>query len=469
MLEPLLDKNTIEKVLGQMLGCGGDWSELFLEHTENNSILAEDDKLEKISSGTDQGVGLRLVKLPYTYYAATSALSPETLLALAKELAEAAARYSKDICLPTAPPIAAFQTRTPVPAHYKILPGTVPLTQKLEKVLTANTTARGLDKRIRQVTVGYRDTTQNILVADSNGLYVHDRRVRTRLVVNVTAQENAVLQTGYEGPAGLSGFEFFDDNIPEEIATEATERALLMLSAKPAPAGKMQVVLSGEAGGTLIHEACGHAFEADFIFKKTSVFHDKLGQQVLSPLITVIDDGSMTGHFGSGQVDDEGTSCRKNILVENGRIAGFMHDRVNAALLKMNTTGNGRRESFRNRPVPRMTNTYIAPGKHDPQEIIASVKDGLLVRKMGGGQVDITSGDFVFEVTESFLIRNGKIAHPVRGATLVGNGPKILAAVDMVGNDLHFMPGVCGKGDSAPVTDGQPTLRIPEITVGGIV
>ncbi|MFC1517528.1 TldD/PmbA family protein [Candidatus Margulisiibacteriota bacterium] len=203
--------------------------------------------------------------------------------------------------------------------------------------------------------------------------------------------------------------------------------------------------------------------------KKTSVFHDKLGQQILSPIVTIIDDGSIPGHFGSAQYDDEGTPCQKNILVENGKIVRFMQDRLHASLLKMPLTGNGRRESFRNRPIPRMTNTYIAPGQHDPNEIIASIQNGLLVRKMGGGQVDITSGDFVFEVTESFLIKNGRIAHPVRGATLVGNGPQVLASVDMVGNDLFFIPGVCGKGDHAPVTDGQPTLRIPEITVGGLI
>lgn len=449
-----------------MLRHGGSWSELFYEHTVNNSIFAEDSKVEKISSGIDQGIGLRLVRMPFTYYASTTDISLKNLLRIAEDLASAARSATKDTVIST-------NGHRDIPAAnactYKILPDTVSLPRKIEKVLLANEIARAMDERIRQVSVGYRDTDQQVLIANSDGLYVPDRRVRTRLTVQVTAKDGDILQTGYEGPAGLTGFEFFDTHPPEEIATEAAERALLMLEAKPAPAGRMQVVLAGEAGGTLIHEACGHAFEADFIQKKTSIFFDKLGQQVLSPLVTVIDDGTMPGHFGSACVDDEGTPRQNNILVDKGRVAGFMQDRVNAALLNMAVTGNGRRESFRNRPVPRMTNTYIAPGTHDPNEIIASVKNGLLVRKMGGGQVDITSGDFVFEVTESFMIENGKITYPVRGATLVGNGPQVLKAVDMVGNDLFFMPGVCGKGDSAPVTDGQPTLRIPEITVGGIV
>ncbi len=466
MPDRILGRDRIEQLLHLMQHESGGWAEIFLEDTRNTSLFAEDNKLEKISSGHDRGIGLRIVKLPYTYYASSSDLSLETLTRIARELAQASKERSIELTPGKALVLPNTFGNAPV---YLQLPHTVPLTAKTEKVLAANAAARAMDKRLRQVTIGYRDTEQHVLIANSDGLYVKDTRVRTRLVAQVTAQDGTVLQTGFEGPAGLCGFEFFDTHSPEEIATEAAERALLMLEAKPAPAGKMQVVLAGEAGGTLIHEACGHAFEADFIQKKTSVFRDKLGVQALSPLVTVIDDGTLPGHFGTALVDDEGTPRQRTVLAENGFIKRFIQDRVNAQLLGMPLTGNGRRESYRNRPVPRMTNTFIAPGKSDPQEIITSVKNGLLVRKMGGGQVDITSGDFVFEVTEGFLIRNGKMSHAVRGATLVGNGPQVLAAVDMVGTDLHFIPGVCGKGDSAPVTDGQPTLRIPEITVGGIV
>ncbi|MBU0581373.1 MAG: TldD/PmbA family protein [Candidatus Margulisbacteria bacterium] len=457
----------IQNILKTSLKNGGDWAEIFLEHTSHNGLLAEDNKIEKISSGIIQGAGLRIIKLPHTYYASTTDYNYENLLKLAKELATALSQNTKDISL--SQNIAKSINASPqADIIYKQFPENIPLVKKINKILLANAVAQKIDPRIKQITIGYRDTTQDVLIVNSEGLFIQDQRIRTRFTTQVIAQEKEILQTGYEGPGALEGFEFFEHNLPEEIATEAAERALLMLEAKPAPSGTMQVVLAGEAGGTLIHEACGHAFEGDFIYKKTSVFHDKLGQQILSPLITIVDDGSIPGHFGTGRYDDEGTPSQKNVLVEKGKIIKFMQDRVHASLLNMPLTGNGRRESFQNRAIPRMTNTYIAPGQHDPNEIIASIKDGLFVRKMGGGQVDITSGDFVFEVTESFLIKNGRISHPVRGATLVGNGPKILASVDMVGNDLFFIPGVCGKGDHAPVTDGQPTLRIPEIVVGGI-
>jgi TldD protein len=275
------------------------------------------------------------------------------------------------------------------------------------------------------------------------------------------------MQTGYEAPGGSCGFELLDEYPPEEMARLAAERALLMLTAKHAPAGKMQVVLAAEAGGTLIHEACGHAFEADFILKGTSVYLGKQSKKVASPLITVYDDGTLKGKFGTYRFDDEGSPSNNTVLIEKGILKNYLTDYYNGKALNLPLSGNGRRESYRSHPIPRMTNTYIAPGKSLPQEIIDSVKDGLLVRKMGGGEVDVTNGDFVFEVTEGYLIENGKIKHPVRGAILIGNGPRVLESIDMVGEDLEFQTGVCGKFDHAPVADGQPTIRIPEIVVGG--
>jgi TldD protein len=316
--------------------------------------------------------------------------------------------------------------------------------------------------------VRYGDTTQDIFIANSDGLQVSDTRTRIRMYVECVAAQKETVQTGMEAPGAHAGLEFFNLNRADEIAATAARRAILNLSARPAPAGTFMVVLAGEAGGTLVHEACGHALEADFIYKKTSIFTDQLNKQVVSPLVTVIDDGTLPGYFGTLGYDDEGTRTNKNILIENGIIKKFMNDRLSAKILNVPATGNGRRESYRNKPVPRMTNTYIAAGNSKPEDIIASVQDGILVKKMGGGQVDITNGDFVFEVTEGYLIKNGKVTDPIRGATLVGNGPQTLSLVDQVGNDLSFIPGICGKYDSAPVTDGLPTLRIKELVVGGI-
>ena len=285
--------------------------------------------------------------------------------------------------------------------------------------------------------------------------------------MNVVAEDKGILQTGYEAPGGTCGFELLDEFPPEATAEIAADRAIRMLTAKHAPAGKMPVVLMGTAGGTLIHEAVGHGLEADFIVKGVSVYAGKIGQKVASSLVTVIDDGSLFNKYGAFRFDDEGNPSKRNVVIENGILRGYLTDRYNADLLKLPYSGNGRRESFRTKPVPRMTNTYIDNDSTDPQEIISSVKNGLMVKKMGGGQVNVVSGDFVFDATECYLIENGKIGDPVRGASLVGNGPKILEQIDMVGTDIEYQAGVCGKYDHVPVGDGQPTLRIPEITVGG--
>jgi len=452
----------LKKALNKALSRGGDFAEIFLEKSKSNSILLEDNRIEKVKSDYDQGVAVRVIAGEQTAYGYTNDLSEEKLMQTAQAVSESLAMGKKDaeINLTQQQPVR-VQTIQDAPEKTSIA-------QKAKFLNTANDTARKFDSRIKQVSVRYGDTTQDIFIANSDGLKAADTRTRIRMYVECVASHQQTVQTGMEAPGAHAGLEFFNLNSAEAIASTAARRAILNLSARPAPAGTFMVVLAGEAGGTLVHEACGHALEADFIYKKTSIFTNKIGKQVVSPLVTVIDDGTLPGYFGTLGYDDEGTRTNKNILIENGIIKKFMNDRLSAKILNVLPTGNGRRESYRNKPVPRMTNTYIAAGNSKPEDIVASVQDGILVKKMGGGQVDITNGDFVFEVTEGYLIKNGKVTDPIRGATLVGNGPQTLGLVDMVGNDLSFIPGICGKYDSAPVTDGLPTLRIKELVVGGI-
>jgi TldD protein len=334
----------------------------------------------------------------------------------------------------------------------------------------ANKAARGAGPEIKQVSVIYRDSAQDVLIASSDGAIAEDNRIHTLGVIHVVAERNGVLQTGYEPAGGLTGFELFDETPLDELARRASQKAVAMLSAKKAPGGRMPVVISSAAGGTMIHEAIGHGLEADLVQQGLSVFSNKTGQLVASPLITVIDDSTLPGRRGSFRFDDEGTPSQRTVLVEKGVLTGYMYDRLTSMKDKKPSSGNGRRESYKHRPIPRMTNTFIAPGSSNPEEIIKSVEKGFFVKKMGGGQVNTATGEFVFEVSEGYLIEKGVLGEPVRGATLIGNGPEILKSIDMVGSDLGFAIGTCGKDmQGVPVSDAMPTVRIPEIVVGGTV
>ena len=457
----MLSTRELEEILGIALKTGGDFAEIFIERSKGTSVICEDGKIEKVTSGIDGGAGIRVILGDTASYACTTDTSFSSL----KNTAEAASRsFSSN------KKVSGFSLKPEISTlsyPIKLRPDELPIERKTGIVLEANKIARSYGDKIIQVTVSYGDSNQAVTIANSEGTYVEDNRIRTRFVINVIAAKDGILQTGYEGPGGSCGFELFEKHPVEKISRLATERALKMLDAPPAPSGKMPVVLSSQAGGTMIHEACGHALEADFILKGTSVFGEKLGKKVASELITVIDDATLPGNFGSFRFDDEGTPSQRTILIEKGILKGFMSDKYTAKRINISPTGNGRRQSFRTKPVPRMTNTFIAQGNMDPEEIITSIKNGLLVKKMGGGEVDVVNGDFVFDILEGYLIEDGKIKHPVRGAILTGNGPKILEIIDMVGNDLEFTPGVCGKYDHAPVSDAQPTIRIPEIIVGG--
>ncbi|HEY3347430.1 MAG TPA: TldD/PmbA family protein, partial [Nitrospirota bacterium] len=347
-------------------------------------------------------------------------------------------------------------------------PEGVDIARKLALVRSMDGAARAADGRVSQVMVMYRDTVQDITIASSDGFLAKDQRHYTVAAANVIAKDANSVQTGYESAGGNAGLEIFKTTLPELIGEKAAKRATQALTARKAPGGSMPVVLSSEAGGTMVHEAVGHGLEADLAQNGLSVYTGKIGEQIGSSLVTVLDDATIPGKRGSFRFDDEGIEAQKTVLVENGVLKGFMYDRLTAMKDKAVSTGNGRRDSYQSRPIPRMTNTLIAPGASDPADIIRACEKGLLIKKMGGGQVNTVNGDFVFEINEAFIIENGQVGEPVRGATLVGNGPQVLKDIAMVGTDLGYSIGTCGKdSQGAPVSDAQPTLLISNIVVGG--
>ena len=454
-------------VLKKALKNGGEYADLFIERSTPFSIICESGRVEKVLSGLDCGAGVRLIFGHRTAYAYSNDISLPALLSLADAVSQAVAgevSVSRNAVMDL--------TRKNPHVDFRIgkAPETVSTDQKVGMVLQADGIARSIDSRIRQVMVVYRENRQKVLIANSDWSLAEDERMYLTALVHVVAADGEVVQTGYEPVGGFAGMELFDRYPLEKAAETAGKRAVMMLSARKAPAGRMPVVLSSAAGGTMIHEAVGHGLEADLAQTGLSVYSNKIGQRIASPLVTVVDDATLEGKRGSFRFDDEGTEAERTVLVENGVLKTFMYDRLTAMKDGARSTGNGRRESYKHRPIPRMTNTMIAPGKSDPEEIVQTTPNGLFVSKMGGGQVNTVNGDFVFEVSEGYLIENGRIGEPVRGATLTGNGPQVLMSIDRVGSDLGFSIGTCGKdGQGSPVSDAQPTLRIPEITVGGDV
>lgn len=458
----MLSKDDLQEVLQLAVAKGGDFADIFIEEKKTVGVACEADKIERINSGIDAGAGIRVISGETTAYAYTNDLSKEGLSKIAGVVSAASAGGRQDVSfdLREVKPIVDFTIDE--------MPDKVGIDEKVDMVNRANQTARSFDNRVKQVSIGIADVIQNVVIANSAGDYVVDQRVRTRFMVNTVAAEDGIIQTGYNAVGGFAGFELFKEYAPEDVAGEAAGRAVKMLEAQPAPAGKMAVVMAGEAGGTMVHEACGHGLEADLVQKRLSVYANRKGEKVASDLVTVVDDPTIKGKYGSFRFDDEGTPGQKSVLIKDGVLEDYMYDRLTAMREKRGSSGNGRRESYQDKPIPRMTNTYIAAGKDNPETIIKHVKNGLLVKKMGGGQVNTTNGDFVFDVAEGYLIRDGEIAGPVRGATLTGNGPEVLHIVDMVGGDLGYTIGTCGKdGQGVPVSDAQPTIHIPEIVVGG--
>jgi TldD protein len=458
-----MEKREINEILKNALNSGADFAELFWEQKETALINCEENRIERINSGLEEGVGIRTIAGENTSYAFTNDLSFARLLEVAQMAGKGAQKQQEPL------EIKAFHTpQAPLKLEIKKPPREIGTEKKVQIVLEANEAARQIDPRIRQVKVNYGDVQQKVTIANSEGVFVEDLRTRTRLSVHAIAAEGNLIQTGFQSLGGSQGFELLEENDPTQIAKRAAQRAILMLSAKPAPSGKMPVVLAGKAGGTMVHEACGHGLEADLVQKGLSVYAGRKGQEVASPLITVVDDGLLSGKFGTTCYDDEGTPCGKNVLIKQGVLENYMYDLKTAKQDDVQSTGNGRRESYQSRPIPRMRNTYIASGKTDSEKIIKETKEGLLVTAMGGGQVNTINGDYVFDVAEAYVIKDGEAVYPVRGATLTGNGPETLRLVEKVGKDLDFTIGICGKeGQGVPVSDAQPTMAIRELIVGG--
>ncbi len=460
-----------QEILREALREGGEFADLFFEQTHSVVVTCEEDRIEKVVSGLDRGVGLRILFNRKTFYGFTTDLSKESLYHLARRISRSAKEGGggKTIALPQPkrPSLSSLpisNSLSPIQRH----PEKLSMEERVSVVKRANDAARRLDPHIQQVKVLYRDVDQKLSISNSEGLFVEGKRVGTVFSVQVVSSKGDVVQTGYEPAGGTMGFELFDLHPPEEVAQAAARRSLLMLSARKAPMGKMAVILSSDAGGTMIHEAIGHGLEADLAQQGLSVYSKKVGETVASPLITVVDDPTLPQRRGSYAFDDEGVASRTTILVERGVLKGYLYDRLTALEDGVESSGNGRRESYQDKPIPRMSNTMILPGKMRPEDIVHSVEKGLFVKKMGGGQVNTVNGDFIFEVNEGYLIEKGSIGEAVRGATLIGNGPKVLKDIDMLGNDIGFGIGTCGKdGQGVPVSDAQPTLRIPELVVGG--
>lgn len=462
-----LTAHDLEGYLSEALASGGDYADLYFEYLATSSIMVDESMVKSAVQGVTTGVGVRVISGERTGYAYSDDLSSEKIRKATRIAARIASGPSK-------------VEKTPVEemaGHnlYPVLTAPIEssLDDRVELVRRADVAARAYDPRVFQVTASYVDSLRHVLIATSDGTLSFDRQPMARLNVSVLARESGgPPQRGYSGGGGRISLDFFHtEKTPEHYAREAGRQAIVQLGAAPAPAGEMTVVLGPGWPGILLHEAVGHGLEADFNRKGVSAFSGRIGQKVASELCTVVDDGTIQNRRGSLNVDDEGVPTQKNVLIENGILRGYLSDKLSSRLLHNATTGNGRRQSYQHIPMPRMTNTYMMSGQSDPDEIVRSVNRGLYCPTFGGGQVDITSGNFVFSATESYLIEDGKITRPVRGATLIGNGPEALKYVSAVGADLKLDEGVgiCGKeGQSVPVGVGMPTVRIDKMTVGGV-
>ncbi len=459
-----LSKTELKEILNMALAAGADFAEIFIEQKESASISCEDSKIEKINTGIDLGMGIRVIAGESTSYVHSNDVSLQSGLNMAK-LAGQIGKANQHQCVVKEFAMPAAVT---TPTIVEVRPETVDFDEKINLLRAADAEARALDDAIRQVSLGYSDVVQRVTIANSLGTCVEDERVRIRFACNSIAQRDGQIQTGFASAGGTCGFELFREKSAAELGRESAQRAVTLLSAEPCPTGKMTVVMASEAGGTMVHEACGHGLEGDLVQKGLSAYAGKLGQTVASEKITVVDDATMDGKYGSYRYDDEGNPAQKTVLIENGVLKQYMNDYHTAKRTGAELTGNGRRESYKEKPVTRMSNTYIAPGTDKVEDIIASTDYGLYVKRMGGGQVNTLNGDYVFDVAEGYLIEHGRVTKAVRGATLAGNGPESLRNVEMVGSDFGYAIGTCGKnGQSAPVADAQPTLKIGGLTVGG--
>ncbi|MCU1486780.1 MAG: peptidase family protein [Actinomycetia bacterium] len=464
----VIDQDVLERTLSRALRNGGDFAEVFAEDRSSSSARLEDGAIEELSSGRDRGAGIRVVVRrdsgdAVTGYAHTTDLSEAGLLAAAEVAASAAhgGGGAGEVAL---------SRRDVQPAPIVRRPEDVAKADVVALLRRGEAAGRAGGAGIRQVMASVANIRRRILVANSDGLLAADDATRIRYMVQCVAAGDTGMQTGHDILSVGRGWEVFDDHPPEAIGEEAARRALLKLAARPAPSGTLPVVIAAGAGGVLFHEACGHGLEADLVDKDASVFAGQMGQRVASPLVTLVDDGTPVGEWGHLAIDDEGHPSMRNVLIEDGILTDYMWDHLRADKQGRGPSGNGRRQSYRHLPMVRMTNTYLLAGEGDPADLIAATPNGVYVKQLTGGQVNTATGDFVFGMGESYLIEDGRITEPLRESNLIGNGPRVLESIDAVAGDLEMGPGggMCGKdGQSVPVGVGQPTLRVPAMTIGG--
>lgn len=455
----------LQRYLGEALSAGGDYADVYFEHVTTTGITVDESMIKSATQGISAGCGVRVITGDRTGYAYTDDLSPEKVLNAARTAALIASGPAKT------PVVSLKESQRSSLYPVAVSPDDASISDKVELVRRADTSARGYDPRIVQVRAGYADEVRRILVIGSDGTAAEDVQPLARMSVFCIAKSGTNSSRGSAGGGGRVGLDYFQQvKTPEFFAKEAARQAIIQLDARPAPAGEMEVVLGPGWPGILLHEAVGHGLEADFNRKQISAYSGLMGRKVASEKCTVIDNGTLPSRRGSLNVDDEGSPTQSTVLIENGILKGYLSDKLSSRLMGIPDTGNGRRESYEHIPMPRMTNTYMLAGQDSPEDIIRSVKRGLYAVNFGGGQVDITNGKFVFSASEAYLIEDGAITAPVKNATLIGNGPDVLTKVSMVGNDLQLDEGVgmCGKdGQSVPVGVGIPTLKVDRLTVGG--
>ncbi|MBN1624444.1 MAG: TldD/PmbA family protein [Clostridia bacterium] len=458
----MISKNVIASVLEAAVSTGGDFAELFIEDSSKSSLNYLDGQLESSQTGRDFGVGIRIFSGLNCIYAYTNSFDQDSLVETALKAAQAVRGSVHQ-------GIKVLNNMKTNRIHVvEIMPDSVSKKDKLDIVKTAYNSAIAYDSLIKQVSSRYSDTVQNVAIANTEGLYREDTRVYTRLMINAVAEKNGQMQTGSANPGSHGGYEFIQGLDLNAIARSAAATAVVMVNAEYCKAGVMPVVIDNAFGGVIFHEACGHGLEATSVAKGTSVFAGKIGEKVAPEVVTAIDDGTMPNEWGSTNMDDEGSDTRRNVLIEKGILKGYLVDRFNGRKMGMESTGSSRRESYKFAPTSRMSNTFIDNGHSKKEEIISSVDFGLYAKVMGGGSVNPGTGEFNFSVREGYMIRNGKIAEPVRGGTLIGKGPDVLQKIDMVADNLDMDQGMCGSSSgSVPANVGQPAVRVSSITVGG--
>lgn len=457
----MVDLDVVQRTLAEALLGGGELAEVFVEDRTSTALRLDDSRVEDVTSGRDVGAGIRVLSGDRASYAFTNLLTEESL----RTTAEAARAGLEGAAGSVATDLRRVEgTNHPV----KVRPEDVGAADKAAALQKANDAARSQGAEVRQVTVSYADVRQKVLIASSDGHLAEDDRTRVRFAVQVVAARDGEIATGFEAPGHSGGFELLEAYDVEELGTSAASKAVRMLDARPSPAGEFPVVLAPGTGGVLIHEACGHGLEADTLVKEASVYAKRHGERFGSEAVTIVDDATETGLWGSFGVDDEGTPAQRTVLFDKGVLVGHMSDVLSAEKIGHPPTGNGRRQSYAHLPIVRMTNTNLLPGDDDPEQIIGSVERGVYAATFAGGEVNPATGNFVFGMSEAYMIENGAIAYPIKGAQLIGNGPHVLGVIEAIGSDFGRKEGVCGKdGQHAPVTNGMSTVLLGKMTVGG--